>query len=281
MSYIKEIINNPKLKNFFIEKRYNPGDIIFNEGDTSNSLYLIEKGDVLIEKATNREKTEFKDLAIISDYNILGEISLFENTPRTARAKALTQVIAKEITKEKFFEIMKNEPEISFNFFSFIIKTLSERILHTSKELTLLYDISKNLSIDYIEEKDFISSLTDEISLYFDNWEIEGYIYNIFNEEFEKIKEIDSKLNVDLKINQYTEALWIDNRTYIMPIKVKEKVTAVILFISKSTLSKNEINDFTTIFNTIYFIASVGVEKIYRNKDEYYYNRLKTRKRGI
>jgi hypothetical protein len=66
-----------------------------------------------------------------------------------------------------------------------------------------------------------------------------------------------------------------------MPIKVKEKVTAVILFISKSTLSKNEINDFTTIFNTIYFIASVGVEKIYRNKDEYYYNRLKTRKRGI
>jgi len=281
MSYIKEIINNPKLKVFFMEKNYKPGDIIFEEGEESNSLYLIEKGDVIIQKAINKEKTEFKELAIISEYNILGEMAMFENIPRTARAKALTEVDVKVITKEKFFEIMKNEPEFSFNFFSFIIKTLSERISHTSKELTLLYDISKNLIVDYLEEKKFISALIDEISLYFENWDIEGYCYNIFNEEFEKVKELDSGFNRDINILNYREPLWIDASSYIMPVKIKDKVLMAMLFLSKRELNRNEINDFTTIFNTIYFIASSGLERTLRNKEDYFFKKLKQRKTGI
>jgi CRP-like cAMP-binding protein len=281
MLFIEEFIKNPKLKEFLIERKYSSNDIIFDEGEKSNSLFIIEKGDVIIQKAINKEKTEFKDLAIISDNNILGEMGMFENSPRSARAKALSNVVAFEITKENFFEIMKNNPEISFNIFSFIVRTLSHRISHTSKELTLLYDISKTLIIETIDEKEFIKSLIDEIYLYFDNWKIEGYIYNIFNDEFEKIKELDKNLNSDIKIEEYNNSLWIDNRKYIMPLKIKEKVLAVILFISKNELTKQEINDFSTIFNTIYFIASSGIEKIYRAKDEYYYKKLKDKKRGL
>jgi len=281
MSFIKEIINNPEIRKFFTDKNYKPGDIIFDEGDISNSLFVIEKGDVIIEKATNKDKTEFKDLAIISDNNIVGEMGLFENIPRTARVRALTEVKALEITKDNFFEIIKTNPSISFNFFSFIIKTLAERISHTSKELTLLYDISKSIIKETLDEKEFISSLIDEISFYFDNWEIEGYVYNIFNDEFEKVKEIDKEINLDKKTKEYNEPLWLDEKTYIMPLKTGTKIYAIIIFFSKKDLTRQEINDFSTIFNTIYFIASGGMEKIYHAKDNYYYNMLKNKKRGL
>ncbi|HOJ86741.1 MAG TPA: cyclic nucleotide-binding domain-containing protein [Elusimicrobiales bacterium] len=281
MSYIYDLIKDAKIKDLFSEKTYKEGEIIFDEGEESDSLYIIDKGDVIIEKAINKEKTEFKDIAIISEGNFLGEIAMFEKTRRTARARAIADIKVYEIKRENFFEIIKRDEEIAVKIFSTIIKTLSLRLAHTSKELTLLYDISKHLSEEYNDEKEFLSSLIDEISMYFPEWGIEGYFYNQFNLEFEKIKELNKNYNFDLKISDYKDSLWLDDNKYLMQVKVKQSLMASILFASPKRLTRNEINDFTTIFNTIYFIASNGIEKTSRNKEDFLLKKLKQKKTGI
>jgi CRP-like cAMP-binding protein len=206
---------------------------------------------------------------------------MFEKTRRTARARAIADIKVYEIKRENFFEIIKKDEEIAVKIFSTIIKTLSLRLAHTSKELTLLYDISKHLSEEYNDEKEFLSSLIDEISMYFPEWGIEGYFYNQFNREFEKIKELNKNYNFDLKISDYKDPLWLDDNKYLMQVKVKQSLMASILFASPKRLTRNEINDFTTIFNTIYFIASNGIEKTSRNKEDFLLKKLKQKKTGI
>lgn len=276
-----EIFKKSEFFRYFTKKEYKKDDVIFNEGDDSDSLYIVEKGEIIVEKSINKEKTQFKDLSIISHGSLLGEIALFESSKRTARARALNDVVLYEIKKEDFFNIKKQKPEIALDIFTYIIQTLSIRLMHTSKELTLLYDISKELSKEYLEESEFISSIIDEISLYFPNWNIEGYLYNIYNEEFFKIKELAIKINSNVDLNNYDAPQWIDAKTYIMPLKSGKDIYASLLFIHKTNLNKNEINDFTTIFNTIYYIALNGIKKTRENKEKYLLNKLKQKKGEI
>ncbi|MBP7795463.1 MAG: cyclic nucleotide-binding domain-containing protein [Elusimicrobiales bacterium] len=278
MENLLNLFSDDEIKKYFILKNYQENAIIFDEDEDSHTLYIVSDGDVVIEKATNREKTEFKDLAIISRGSFLGEMAVFENSKRTARARALNNVSLFEITKEDFLGLIKSNPEMLARILILIIKTLSSRIAHTSEELTLLYDISKELSEEHRDEKEFISSVIDEISLYFPEWDIEGYYYNPYNEEFEKIKELDDKLNANINPDGYSSSRWIDNRTYIMQIKMKEKIAASLIFISKKELLKNEINDFTTIFNTIFHIVSNGIEKTRNNREAYLLAKLRQKK---
>lgn len=278
MENLLNLFSDDEIKKYFILKNYQENEIIFDEDEDSHTLYIVSDGDVIIEKATNREKTEFKDLAIISRGSFLGEMAVFENSKRTARARALNTVSLFEITKEDFLGLIKNNPEMLARILILIIKTLSSRIAHTSEELTLLYDISKELSEEHRDEKEFVSSVIDEISLYFPEWDIEGYYYNPYNEEFEKIKELDDKLNAKINPDGYSSSRWIDNRTYIMQIKMKEKIAASLIFISKKELLKNEINDFTTIFNTIFHIVSNGIEKTRNNREAYLLAKLRQKK---
>ncbi|NLH40104.1 MAG: cyclic nucleotide-binding domain-containing protein [Elusimicrobia bacterium] len=278
MENLLNLFSDDEVKKYFILKNYQENEIIFDEDEDSHTLYIVSDGDVVIEKATNREKTEFKDLAIISRGSFLGEMAVFENSKRTARARALNNVSLFEITKEDFLGLIKSNPEMLARILILIIKTLSSRIAHTSEELTLLYDISKELSEEHRDEKEFISSVIDEISLYFPEWDIEGYYYNPYNEEFEKIKELDDKLNAKINPGGYSSSRWIDNRTYIMQIKMKEKIAASLIFISKKELLKNEINDFTTIFNTIFHIVSNGIEKTRNNREAYLLAKLRQKK---
>ena len=63
-----------------------------------------------------------------------------------------------------------------------------------------------------------------------------------------------------------------------MQIKMKEKIAASLIFISKKELLKDEINDFTTIFNTIFHIVSNGIEKTRNNKEAYLLAKLRQKK---
>ncbi|MGC8729619.1 MAG: hypothetical protein ACP5SD_10180 [Elusimicrobiales bacterium] len=92
---------------------------------------------------------------------------------------------------------------------------------------------------------------------------------------------MNKNYNFDLKISDYKDPLWLDDNKYLMQVKVKQSLMASILFASPKRLTRNEINDFTTIFNTIYFIASNGIEKTSRNKEDFLLKKLKQKKTGI
>lgn len=71
------------------EAEFMPGDIIFTEGDESSSLMYIQDG--RIEVYREREGTEIS-LGVMAPGEFLGTVTLFSKEPRTASAKAVTQV---------------------------------------------------------------------------------------------------------------------------------------------------------------------------------------------
>lgn len=73
------------------------GDVLFDEGDAGDQAYLINSGEVEIFKKINDEVVV---LATISRGDILGEMSLIDNKPRMASARAVGEVALTLITRE-------------------------------------------------------------------------------------------------------------------------------------------------------------------------------------
>ena len=278
---IEKLISHREIINLLTFKETSENEIIFDEGDDSHSLFILQNGDVVIEKAVNLEKTEFKELAYISSPSFFGEIALFDDVKRTARARAISKCTLIEITQDGFKRILKIDPDLAAEILSFISKTLTLRLAHTSKELTLLYDISKHLVVRYTQEKEFLEKIVDEITLYFNECEIEAYYYNFFNDEFEKIYEINPHKNLDVNIGSYKNSQWINTKTYLQIISDEKQTKSAILYIFEKDLSTQDINDYTTIFNTISYIVSAGMKVASRNNEILLIEKLKRRKEGI
>jgi len=97
------------------------GEFLLKEGEISSHLYIILDGKVSITQNIDGEEEE---LAVIGKGDILGEMAQFDNMPRSANAKAITDVIALKLSKENFFVIFMLHPKWVLK----LIKTLANRV---------------------------------------------------------------------------------------------------------------------------------------------------------
>ncbi|MDP1526232.1 MAG: cyclic nucleotide-binding domain-containing protein [Rhodocyclaceae bacterium] len=90
-------------------RQFAVGEVIFNEGDESDALYMIRKGSVTVSRKSNDKEVV---AAYISAGNYFGEMGLISKTPRTAtvRAAAPTEVILLEA--ERFNAVLDQNPSV-------------------------------------------------------------------------------------------------------------------------------------------------------------------------
>jgi len=77
--------------------RAEPDDVLFDEGDAGDQAYLINSGEVEVFREINGETVV---LATLSRGDILGEMSLIDNQPRMASARAVGEVTLTQITRD-------------------------------------------------------------------------------------------------------------------------------------------------------------------------------------
>lgn len=118
-----------KISNFVKENFYKKGEIIFNEGETGDTLHIIVKGRVKITKYTQQGK--IKILAILNEKDSFGEMALLTEEARSATVEAIESVITLSIAKKEFLDILQIEPSISLQ----IIKTLCHRLAKADRDL--------------------------------------------------------------------------------------------------------------------------------------------------
>ena len=99
------------------EMQYEQGTEIFKEGDTGDSMYIIQKGNIKIHKGNTT-------LAILKEKEVFGELSLLDADTRSASATAATECILYKIDQEPFYELMDERPEVAKGF----IKILCQRL---------------------------------------------------------------------------------------------------------------------------------------------------------
>lgn len=124
--------------------RYNQGDVIINEGDDDGgALYLICEGAVVIAKIIDPTTGRAKPLAVLRKANYFGEMSLFDQQPRSASVIAQTETHLLKISSNSFQNLVRTDVEISSELLSQIIRGVSERLRRTNMELVVLYDTGK------------------------------------------------------------------------------------------------------------------------------------------
>lgn len=105
------------------------GEVLFRQGDPGDNAYVILSGevDVLLNLDTEHET----HVARSGKDQLLGEIALLATIPRTAAARAFSEVEVLEIDKDIFLQIIQNEPKVAAN----VARIASERLASTLQQL--------------------------------------------------------------------------------------------------------------------------------------------------
>ncbi|MBN8854059.1 MAG: cyclic nucleotide-binding protein [Sphingobacteriales bacterium 50-39] len=102
------------------ENHVEQGVTIFSKGDPGNCMYFIYSGKVSIHD-------EEHPLAMLSDNEIFGELSVLDSEPRSASATTLSDCILLEIEQEAFYDVMATNPDILKGIMRTLCKRLREQ----------------------------------------------------------------------------------------------------------------------------------------------------------
>jgi len=121
------------------------GDQLFAEGDSGGHAYVIYRGQMDVVK--NSPEGEVI-LATLKKGDILGEMSLVEEGPRTAGAKARTNCTLLAISREQFYTLLETSSVAALAMLQTIISRLrsTETMLRESEKLAQLGTITESVA---------------------------------------------------------------------------------------------------------------------------------------
>jgi CRP-like cAMP-binding protein len=85
VSNLQELIKDSQAEKF------EAGSVIFEEGSSSQKMYVLLQGQVRVSKNYNKTRIP---LAVLGPGEIVGELALFDETPRSASVTAISSVVA-------------------------------------------------------------------------------------------------------------------------------------------------------------------------------------------
>lgn len=87
---------------------YQPGELIFVQGQASECVYLIESGEVELLESTEDMRT--LRIAKLIKGDLLGEMALVDERPRAFTARAVTETTVSIVSREQFVKLMFRDP---------------------------------------------------------------------------------------------------------------------------------------------------------------------------
>ncbi len=116
-----------------LKRQYHAGDVIFKDGVPGQSMYILLEGQVEISKILGDHKTI---LANITPGSIFGEMAILDRHNRSATAKAVTDSVALEISRELFHHRLEEVPKWMQSFFTILASRLRDATRNQSILLT-------------------------------------------------------------------------------------------------------------------------------------------------
>jgi CRP-like cAMP-binding protein len=104
-------------------RTYNPGDVIFKEGDDAKGeAFMVHIGTVEVRKLIAGEQ---RLLATLKKGELLGELALFRNAPRSATAIAAEPLTLMVIPGNRLDHMVRSNPALA----TALIRDLANRML--------------------------------------------------------------------------------------------------------------------------------------------------------
>jgi len=104
------------------------GEYVFHEGDLGTEMFIIHEGKIEILNKMNDEEVA---IAVLEKGDFFGEMSILEDMPRAASARALTPAKVLQINGSTFDQMLKDNPEVAVR----MMRKLSRRLRETDELL--------------------------------------------------------------------------------------------------------------------------------------------------
>lgn len=133
------------------------GDVLFNKGDKGDAFYILQEGWVkmVIEDKDGSEIV----LNQVGPGNVIGEMALIEDQPRSAGVVALNEAKLLKLTEDEFMDVFMEQPLLGLE----IARTIAQRLRFTSTYIESAIEWSKQIAAgnyDYVEEQTNIEGAT-------------------------------------------------------------------------------------------------------------------------
>jgi PAS domain S-box-containing protein len=125
-----------KLRKVVKERYLKTGEILFAEGEPGKVMYIIKSGKIDILKGDPISEKQMK-LASRAAGDFFGEMSLLEDSPRFATARAAEDSIVLELSREDFKKLITENPSVALE----VMEELSSRLRQS--DLQMIHDLEK------------------------------------------------------------------------------------------------------------------------------------------
>jgi len=101
--------NRPQYSPDTMVQTYPKGCLIFAEGETGHTLYIIQSGSVKITKIVDNQEVV---LAVLNKSDIFGEMAMLENKPRSATAEVYEDCTLLAVNRANFTKLISDQPDL-------------------------------------------------------------------------------------------------------------------------------------------------------------------------
>jgi CRP-like cAMP-binding protein/HEAT repeat protein len=121
------------LANVCEEELFEEDARIFNQGDPGGALYVVVNGRVGIEREGARKGSTVR-LTTLGPHAYFGEMTLFDDSPRSAMAIALQDTLTLRLRREPLIALARQHPDLSLE----LINVLSQRLREADDHIAQL-----------------------------------------------------------------------------------------------------------------------------------------------
>lgn len=144
-------------------RRLKPGEILFNDGEKANSLYIIQNGQLRLFKPKGKG---FVEIAVLRAGEVIGEMAYFDVDGGGKRSCSASAMVSSEVIEISFVAFAKTMSGLN-PWFKTIINTLANRLRATNarvKELesnsaSVNYSTGKHTGYEFFKSNDIIKIL--------------------------------------------------------------------------------------------------------------------------
>jgi len=119
-----------RIAQFAVPREFDPGEVVFREGDASDTCYVVRDGRARAVRTHTDGRT--LTLATFGPGDIFGELALFEDERRSATVEAIERTSAVAVLGPDMRRLMSEHAEIS----SRLVIALGRRLRETNERLS-------------------------------------------------------------------------------------------------------------------------------------------------
>ncbi|MCK5131799.1 MAG: cyclic nucleotide-binding domain-containing protein [Candidatus Sabulitectum sp.] len=136
------------------EKKVFPaGTEIVTKNDTSRVMFLIKTGSATASDSWDEDSVP---LAIFSEWDVFGEMSFLDGSPRSATVRATEDSVVYSIEWDKFLELIDSKPAITTKVLLSLVRILINRLQFIDIAFTTIAVANRDMKKNMLEMRKFL-----------------------------------------------------------------------------------------------------------------------------